>query len=339
MSQHFSRRQFLKFGTLFAGATAILGVGRSRVLDDLVRTVGNTVSQMPMFRANAQTTGELIGADGMPFQNAHSAQMANAPMQNMPGMESASAPIENIHATIANAPIQPTQAVGASPAPAASGNHRWVMVIDLAKCDGCKECTKACNAMHFVPPGQEWIKVFENRDNKIAGAYWFPRPCMQCDNTPCAKVCPVGATMKREDGIVLVDQERCIGCRYCIAACPYGSRSFNWAEPPHTPQELQQAYSVEWNYPHRRGVVEKCIFCPAHAREGKLPGCAAACPMNAIYFGDQMEDVVRNHAGETVSFTGLIREKGGFRFMEELGTEPRVWYLPPRDRLYTAPKN
>jgi len=192
--------------------------------------------------------------------------------------------------------------------------------------------------MHFVPPGQEWIKVFENRDNKVAGAYWFPRPCMQCDNTPCAKVCPVGATFKREDGIVLIDQERCIGCRYCIAACPYASRYFNWAEPPHTSEELAQKYSVELNYPHRKGVVEKCIFCPALAREGKIPACASACRMNAIYFGDQVEDVVTNHAGETVSFTQLIREKGGFRYMEDLGTEPRVWYLPPRDRVYPAPK-
>ncbi len=223
----------------------------------------------------------------------------------------------------------------ASSAPA---NRRWVMVIDLAKCDGCKDCTAACRAMHFVPPGQEWIKVFENRDNQIAGAYWFPRPCMQCDNTPCAKVCPVGATMKREDGIVLIDQDRCIGCRYCIAACPYSSRFFNWSEPPHTPEELARPYSVEWNYPHRKGVVEKCIFCPELAQEGKLPACASACEMGAIYFGDQLEDVVTNHAGETVSFTQLVREKGGFRYMEELGTEPRVWYLPPRDRVYPPPK-
>lgn len=229
-----------------------------------------------------------------------------------------------------------THTPAAAPAP---GNHRWVMVIDLAKCDGCKGCTEACTAMHFVPPGQEWIKVFQNRDNAVAGSYWFPRPCMQCDNTPCAKVCPVGATFKREDGIVLVDQERCIGCRYCIAACPYGSRYFNWAEPPHTAQEMAQPYSVERNFPHRRGVVEKCIFCPELAREGKLPACAQACKMNAIYFGDQVEDVVANHAGETVSFTQLIRDKGGFRFMEELGTEPRIWYLPPRDRVYPAPRS
>ena len=85
-------------------------------------------------------------------------------------------------------------------------------------------------------------------------------------------------------------------------------------------------------------MVEKCIFCPANAREGKLPGCAAACNMGAIYFGDQVEDVVTNRTGDTVSFKQLIREKAGFRFMEDLGTEPRVWYLPPRDRVYAPPK-
>ncbi len=294
MSNRLSRRQFLKLGVIFTGAAATLGAVGDRTFA-WVHAVRDTVAHLPTFRANAQTTGELVAPNGEAMSHT-------------------------------------------SAAASESAKHRWVMVIDLARCDGCKECTQACTAMHFVPPGQEWIKVFENRDNNVAGAYWFPRPCMQCDNTPCAKVCPVGATIKREDGVVLIDQERCIGCRYCIAACPYGSRFFNWSEPPHTPEELQQSYSVEWNYPHRKGVVEKCIFCPALARQGKLPACAAACRMNAIYFGDQVEDVVTNHAGETVSFTQLIREKGGFRYMEDLGTEPRVWYLPPRDRVYPAPK-
>lgn len=296
MTQRFSRRQFLKLSALVAGATATVGAARSRTFDEIINAAKDATTQAPTFRADAQTTGELVGAGGELMQ--HSSAAAAAPI----------------------------------------GNHRWVMVIDLAKCDGCRECTAACRAMHFVPPNQEWIKVFENRDNKVAGAYWFPRSCMHCDNTPCAKVCPVGATFKREDGIVLIDQDRCIGCRYCIAACPYGSRSFNWAEPSHTPEELAHTYTPEMNVPHRRGVVEKCIFCPTLAREGKLPACASACTMNAIYFGDQVEDVVTNHAGETVSFTQLIREKGGFRYMEELGTEPRVWYLPPRDRVYSAPK-
>ncbi len=298
MSSNFSRRQFIKLSALFAGGVATMGAFTNRTPDSPSNPVAPASTQQPTFRANAQTTGELVNANGEPMQHSPSA--------------AAAAPVSN---------------------------HRWVMVIDLAKCDGCKGCTNACRAMHFVPPNQEWIKVFENRDNNIAGSYFFPRACMHCDNAPCAKVCPVGATFKREDGIVLVDQDRCIGCRYCIAACPYGARSFNWSEPPHTPEELAQPYSVERNYPHRRGVVEKCIFCPEMAREGKLPACATACNMDAIWFGDQVENVVKNHSGETVSFSQLIREKGGFRYMEELGTDPRVWYLPPRDRIYPAPKS
>lgn len=215
--------------------------------------------------------------------------------------------------------------------------RRWVMVIDLAKCDGCRECTRACSAMHFVPAGQEWIRVYEMRDHEAGAPYWFPRPCMQCDNPPCVKVCPVSATWKREDGIVIQDGTRCIGCRFCLAACPYQARSFNWTEPSHTAEELAQPYSTDWAYPHRKGVSEKCIFCPALVKEGKLPGCAAACPMGAIYFGDQVEDAVTNSQGETVRLSELIKENSGYRFMEELGTEPRVYYLPPRKRVYPAP--
>ncbi len=224
----------------------------------------------------------------------------------------------------------------ARPGPGRAG-ARWVMVIDLAKCDGCRECTRACAAMHFVPPGQEWIRVYEMRDHEAGAPYWFPRPCMQCDNPPCVKVCPVSATWKREDGIVLQDATRCIGCRFCLAACPYQARSFNWTEPPHAPEELQQPYSMDWAFPHRKGVSEKCIFCPGLVKEGKLPGCVTACPMGAIYFGDQIEDAVTNSQGETVRFSRLIQDNAGQRFQEELGTEPRVYYLPPKKRIYPVP--
>lgn len=217
-------------------------------------------------------------------------------------------------------------------------NQKWVMVIDLAKCDGCGECTRACKAMHFVPPLQEWIKVYEVRDNPEAGLYFLPRPCMQCDNPPCVRGCPTGATFKRSDGIVMQDNERCIGCRNCIAQCPYSARSFNWGEPPHTPQELAQPYSVEYNYPHRKGVVEKCIFCPHMLRAGKLPACAQACAMDAIYFGDEYEDAVTNGDGETLSLSSITKRGAAFRLLEELGTEPRVYYLPPANRLYPSPE-
>ncbi len=213
---------------------------------------------------------------------------------------------------------------------------KFVMVIDLANCDGCKECTVACQKMHFIPFGQEWIKVHKMKENP-SGPYWLPKPCMHCDMAPCAKVCPVGATYKRNDGIVMLDHEICIGCRFCMAACPYNARFFNFLEPPHSPEETAREYSVEWNFPHRKGVTEKCIFCPAMLKEGKLPACAEECPMGAIYFGDETENIIINGHGEEKLFKEFIRQKAGFRLLEELGTDPRVWYLPPRDRVYPAP--
>ena len=224
------------------------------------------------------------------------------------------------------------------PRSVAPDNRKWVMVVDLAKCDGCRDCTKACTKMHFVPPQQEWIKVYEVTDNGAAGSYFLPRPCMHCDNPPCVRGCPVGATYKRSDGIVMMDQERCIGCRNCIAQCPYSARSFNWGEPPHTPEEMKVAYSVEHNYPHRRGVVEKCILCPEMLRMGMLPDCAGKCTMGAIYFGDELEDAVTNSKGETMQFSLIAEKSSAFRLMEELGTEPRVYYLPPVNRKYPSPE-
>jgi Fe-S-cluster-containing dehydrogenase component len=219
----------------------------------------------------------------------------------------------------------------------APSNQKWVMVIDLTKCDGCGDCTKACTAMHFVPPMQEWIRVYEVLDNPAAGPYFLARPCMQCDNPPCVRGCPVGATFKRTDGIVMMDQDRCIGCRNCMAQCPYGARSFNWGEPPHTPAELSQPYSMEYNFPHRKGVVEKCIFCPQELRAGRLPACAEKCTMGAIYFGDEYEDAVTNSKGETIQLSKVTKQGAGFRLLEELGTEPRVYFLPAANRKYPGP--
>ena len=214
---------------------------------------------------------------------------------------------------------------------------QWVMVIDLAKCNGCGDCHEACVRYHNVPPGQDWIKVYRNVEPGTNDAYWFPRPCMQCDNPPCVKVCPVGATYKRADGIVPINQDRCIGCRYCMAACPYSARFFNWGEPPQTVAQRAQPYDMEMNTPHRKGVVEKCLFCPKELREGKIAACAANCPMGAIYMGDRNEDAVTNAMGETVRLSKLLAENGAHRHLEELGTEPRVYYLAARGRQYPAP--
>lgn len=222
-------------------------------------------------------------------------------------------------------PFHPSE-IGAAEAEDDGGPvAQWAMVIDLARCDGCGLCTKACQEQHFTGE-QEWIKVFElpNDDGTVS---YFPRPCMQCENAPCLNVCPVGATFNNKNGTVLIDHERCIGCRLCMAACPYGARSFNWGEPENPPGATFAKYSPEYPVPHRRGTVEKCMFCAHNAKDGKLPVCASACSMNAIWFGDLARDIATNGA-ETKSLSLLLAERNAFRLKEELGTRPRVWYLP-----------
>lgn len=215
-------------------------------------------------------------------------------------------------------------------------NKKFVMVIDLAKCDGCKKCTEACQAMHYTESDREWIKVFTMKDAEATIPYYFPKPCFQCDNPPCTKVCPVNATFKRQDGIVLIDNERCIGCRSCMVACPYSTRFFNWSHPKQ--QELAgMTYSPETSIPRRIGTVEKCDFCPDMIRQGKMPACVSGCPMDAIYFGDQNENAVTNASGVTVKFSQLLEDNAGYRNLEELGTDPRVYYLPPKNRKYPKP--
>jgi molybdopterin-containing oxidoreductase family iron-sulfur binding subunit len=216
-------------------------------------------------------------------------------------------------------------------------NKKFVMVIDLAKCDGCKKCTEACQAMHFTEPQREWIKVFKMKEAKETAPYYFPKPCFHCDNPPCTKVCPVNATFKREDGIVLIDNERCIGCRMCMVACPYSTRFFNWSHPELSYASQHTVYSPEQSFPRRMGTVEKCDFCPDMLRQGKMPACVASCPMDVIYMGDQNEDAVTNGSGVTVKLSQLLEDNAAYRHLEELGTDPRVYYLPPKNRKYPTP--
>lgn len=215
---------------------------------------------------------------------------------------------------------------------------KFVMVIDLAKCDGCGECTKACQKMHFTPPDREWIKVLTMQDNEQSAPYFFPKPCFHCDDPPCTKVCPVDATFKRQDGIVLIDNNRCIGCRFCMAACPYSVRFFNWDIPQEPAVVKNIPYTPEQGFPRKVGTVEKCDFCPHLMREGKLPSCAVGCPMGAIYMGDKNENAVTNSSGETVQLTKLLEDNAAYRYLEELGTKPRVYYLPPKNRRYPKPE-
>ncbi len=211
--------------------------------------------------------------------------------------------------------------------------RKFVMVIDLSKCKRERKCQSACNKMHNLTDSKNWVKVYKMQNNDRSAPYWQPTICMHCDEPPCVKVCPVDATFKRQDGIVHIDNNRCIGCRFCMAACPYSTRVFNWNE------ELisnEKPHSDNFHYvgAHSQlGTVEKCDFCPQMAADGKLPLCVTSCPNGVFYYGDENEDAVTN-GDETVQLSQLLKDKGGYRLLEDLGTKPRVYYLPPVNRLF-----
>ena len=213
---------------------------------------------------------------------------------------------------------------------------KFVMVIDLARCKNARKCVEGCQKMHHVLPPVEYVKVKEMNNADLTAPYWFPTMCYQCDNPPCTKVCPVDATFKRTDGVVAIDSERCIGCKFCMAACPYSARIFNFGKPE------QVAYDKEHNQDHDKchatersnvGTVSKCDFCPDSAAKGELPSCVTSCPNGVFYFGDEIEDTVSN--GESVvRLSTLLRDNAAYRQFENFGTKPRVYYLPPVNRLF-----
>jgi Fe-S-cluster-containing dehydrogenase component len=224
---------------------------------------------------------------------------------------------------------------------------KYAMVIDLERCVGCRACMEACKVENDTPQAVFWMYVFRFEEGRYPNTrVWFlPRPCMHCDNAPCVKVCPVGARYKRPDGLVATDWERCIGCRYCEVACPYGVNYFNWkapeknyyldwkdrdlgpvtdgATPPYKNPDLEKPYGPERRRiaggGHLKGVIEKCTFCVHRVEKGQTTACAQACPVFAIQFGD-LED-----PNSTVS--RLLKKRPHFRLLEEAGTQPRVFYL------------
>ena len=216
-------------------------------------------------------------------------------------------------------------------------NRKFVMVVDLAKCKNALKCQSSCNKNHYITGDNAWLKVYKMQESQDTAPYWMPTMCQHCDKPACVTVCPVDATFKREDGLVLIDNERCIGCRFCMAACPYSTRVFNWGDPG---QEVtlnldMTGYEPTPEYagkPSLKGTVDKCDFCPHMVKQGELPHCVTACPNGVFYFGDKYEDTVTN-GEETVRLSQLLEDKAGYRLMESLGTEPSVYYLPPVDRL------
>jgi molybdopterin-containing oxidoreductase family iron-sulfur binding subunit len=216
--------------------------------------------------------------------------------------------------------------------PPRARTRQWTMIIDLRRCDGCQsiglppQCTTACIEGHFTPEPMQWIEVFEH-ELPGEGTRFVPTPCQQCQNPPCVNVCPVAATFSSPEGHVLIDQDRCIGCRICMAACPYDRRFFNWGEPPVPPEALSADYDLELQVPARKGTVMKCDFCPDMVRSGTLPYCIQGCPHRAIYYGDLEEDLATN-GRELVSISRYLANNDAFLLKEELGTQPRVFYIP-----------
>jgi len=215
---------------------------------------------------------------------------------------------------------------------AGSRVRQWGMIIDLRRCDGCQsqgtapKCTLACIEGHLAPEPMEWIEVFE-AELAGGGTQFLPTPCLQCENPPCVNVCPVAATFSTPEGVVVIDEPRCIGCRICMAACPYDRRFFNWGQAPIPPEAFLSDYSADHQVPARTGTVMKCDFCVDMVRGGSLPMCVQACPQGAIYYGDLEEDIATNGLA-MVGFRDYLASNNTYRLKEELGTKPRVHYIP-----------
>jgi molybdopterin-containing oxidoreductase family iron-sulfur binding subunit len=208
------------------------------------------------------------------------------------------------------------------------------MVVDTRKClreAGCTDCVGACHLVHNVPDigsrkeEVKWIwkerfeHAFPETEHEFMSADILHQDvllmCNHCDNPPCVRVCPTQATWKREsDGIVMMDMHRCIGCRYCMAACPYGSRSFNWRDPRPSIAKIDEGFPTR-----TKGVVEKCNFCAERLARGTAPACVEACKAGALVFGD-LDD-------ESSEVRRLLKTHFNIRRKPGLGTEPEVFYL------------
>ncbi|MDP2950038.1 MAG: 4Fe-4S dicluster domain-containing protein [Chloroflexota bacterium] len=221
--------------------------------------------------------------------------------------------------------------------------REWIMVIDLRKCIGCSACTIACKAENHLPPGVVYRPVIEQEEGEYPNVtrHFLPRPCMQCDDPPCTPVCPVSAPGKRDDGIIVIDYNACIGCRYCLAACPYSARYFDFGEDytddadtlfgGSSKQPYEEAASPEYGKRWTRtgqlsspvGNARTCQFCIHRLDAGMLPACVTTCIGGATYFGDEKDpDSLVNELLARGTTSGRT-----MRLKEELGTDPHVYYL------------
>lgn len=213
---------------------------------------------------------------------------------------------------------------------------RFAYALNLSVCIGCRRCARACHVEnnHDRSTNNSYIRVLQMKKGSLslehgtpdyAGPvpdkdhFYMPVQCHQCDRPPCVSVCPVEATWKEDDGIVVVDYNWCIGCRYCEAACPYHARRFNWKKPEIPKDEINPEQAYLSNRIRPQGVMEKCTFCLHRTRDGRNPACLEACPTGARVFGDVNDP--------NSSIRWVLENKRVFVLKEELGTLPRFFYF------------
>ncbi len=208
--------------------------------------------------------------------------------------------------------------------------------FNISRCEGYMDCVAACVKENNVDRRSktQYIRIFEMEHGKmnvdagdgkyfhevpVDGHFYMGVQCFQCENPPCVKACPTKATWQEPDGIVVVDYDWCIGCRYCMAACPYWGRRFNWNDPEVPSSEITRRQHYLGNRMRSRGVMEKCTFCIQRSREGRNTACVEACPTGSRVFGNLLDP------DSEIRF--VLAHKKVFRMKEELGTEPKFWYF------------
>lgn len=209
--------------------------------------------------------------------------------------------------------------------------------FNISKCQGYMDCVNACVEENNQDRSSQmqYIRIHEMKDGKgfnfneaddnyyhevpAKGHFYMGTQCFHCDNPPCVDVCPVQATWREDDGLVVIDYDWCVGCRYCMAACPYDGRRFNWSTPNVPEEEINKNQHYLGNRLRKKGVMEKCTFCVQRSRTGKNPACVDACPTGARIFGNLLDP------NSTIRW--VLENKKVFRLKEDLGTEPKFWYF------------